>query len=130
MTETWPALARLQQTQVLFDVQGAQNGFRYLLLMSPDKVATRAGDFGSHMGLKLAYVSIFSALACLGSCVLAICFDTEDASTAVSCLAQLWAILFCRCWKTPMSSAATCCRLLTVPWHRQVFEGLMRGACL
>ncbi|KAL3144000.1 hypothetical protein ABBQ32_003808 [Trebouxia sp. C0010 RCD-2024] len=44
---------------------GAQNGHKYLLLMSPDKVALRAGDFGSHMGLQLAYIPqvISSAMA-------------------------------------------------------------------
>ncbi|KAL3149984.1 hypothetical protein ABBQ38_013340 [Trebouxia sp. C0009 RCD-2024] len=44
---------------------GAQNGHKYLLLMSPDKVALRAGDFGNHMGLHLAYIPqvINSAMA-------------------------------------------------------------------
>ena len=45
-------------------VQNRKNGQQYLLKMSPDKVNAKAGDFGDHMGLKLAYVSISDLLGC------------------------------------------------------------------
>ena len=41
-------------------MQSRKNGREYLLQMSPDKVINKAGDFGSHMGLDLAYVSSHS----------------------------------------------------------------------
>ena len=45
-------------------VQNRKNGLQYLLEMSPDKLNARAGDFGDHMGLKLAYVSNLDLLGC------------------------------------------------------------------
>ena len=42
---------------LLLHVQQKRCGRQYVLRMSPDKVTNKIGDFGKHMGLKLAYVS-------------------------------------------------------------------------
>ena len=42
---------------LLLHVQQKRSGWQNVLQMSPDKVTHKVGDFGRHMGLKLAYVS-------------------------------------------------------------------------
>lgn len=126
---------------LLMCVQNRQNGRQYLLDMSPDKVPTKAGDFGNHMGLELAHVSTLGLLGCEAAvdvypglmlrryklllklpCCCALSHAANPSQHIQSLRSSGCALLFC-----PFAAPISCCvntgcvHVCVLFWHVQLF---------